>query len=243
MSDRIRCPSAAELLGVWESGLGRTGSERALLLLECACAETPVEELAGWSIGRRDAALFRLRRMLFGERLHSVARCPECGAEVEISFRLSDLECDDAGPGAGMLRLPDREIHFRAPDSRDLAAVETEPDVTAARDRLLERCIVRIDPEAAGELTGPVREQLAARIGEADAMADRRLQVICGECGRRWEEIFDIAAWLGREIGGWVRRMVREVHALACAYGWRESDILAMNPTRRQLYLNLLAQG
>jgi hypothetical protein len=33
---------------------------------------------------------------------------------------------------------------------------------------------------------------------------------------------------------------VREVHLLASAYGWRESDILAMTPWRRQLYLELV---
>jgi hypothetical protein len=33
---------------------------------------------------------------------------------------------------------------------------------------------------------------------------------------------------------------LREVHTLAWAYGWREADILAMSPARRQFYIELV---
>jgi hypothetical protein len=34
--------------------------------------------------------------------------------------------------------------------------------------------------------------------------------------------------------------VLREVHILASAYGWREDDILAMSPARRRIYLEML---
>jgi hypothetical protein len=36
--------------------------------------------------------------------------------------------------------------------------------------------------------------------------------------------------------------MLYDVHALASAYGWREADVLAMSPMRRQVYLELARQ-
>jgi hypothetical protein len=35
--------------------------------------------------------------------------------------------------------------------------------------------------------------------------------------------------------------MLRDVHALATAYGWREADIVAMSPWRRQVYLDMVS--
>ena len=52
--------------------------------------------------------------------------------------------------------------------------------------------------------------------------------------------------WTGRApglvpggIAGRALRLLGHVHALARAYGWREADILAMSPARRQVYLDL----
>jgi hypothetical protein len=52
----------------------------------------------------------------------------------------------------------------------------------------------------------------------------------------------DIASYLWSEIHAWAGRMLRDVHALAAAYGWREADILAMSPWRRQAYLEMIRQ-
>ena len=40
----------------------------------------------------------------------------------------------------------------------------------------------------------------------------------------------------------WARRTLRDVHVLARAYGWREADVLALSPTRRQIYVELSRQ-
>jgi hypothetical protein len=37
------------------------------------------------------------------------------------------------------------------------------------------------------------------------------------------------------------QRLLMEVHLLARAYSWRESDILAMSPARRNAYLQQVA--
>ena len=244
MTEEIRCPSTAELVSSWEGGLGRPGHERALLLLGRAMAGVPEGDLGRWSVGRRDSVLFQLRRMLFGEELNSVARCPHCQAEVELMFAVSDIWRDDerSAEGAGLVEVDGFQVSYRVPDSTDLEAARHMRTVDSARRCLLDRCLLSIAPEGR-ELTETVETAVVAAIAARDPDADRRIGVVCQECGESWEEIFDIAAWLSHEIGAFVRRIVREVHSLASAYGWREEDILAMGPTRRQLYLNILSQA
>jgi hypothetical protein len=54
-----------------------------------------------------------------------------------------------------------------------------------------------------------------------------------------WDVLFDIVSFFWAEIGAWAQRLLREVHALASAYGWREADILALSAWRRRQYLDL----
>jgi hypothetical protein len=53
--------------------------------------------------------------------------------------------------------------------------------------------------------------------------------------------MFDIGAFLWEEIAAQARRLLREVHTLARAYGWREADILVMSAARRQAYLEMVS--
>ena len=62
----------------------------------------------------------------------------------------------------------------------------------------------------------------------------------CPTCGNQWQLFFDIAAFLWLKIEMQARRLLREVHTLARAYGWREADILALSPWRRQAYLEMI---
>ena len=246
MKPEIRCPSTAELVSIWESSLGRPGHDRALLLLERTISGVANVDLARWSIGRRDAALFRLRRMLFGEALNSIARCPHCQAQVELAFSLADIWCEDGRTpeGEGVIEVDGFQVSFRVLNSTDMEAARHMRNIEAARQCLLERCIVAVEPDGDGaEMPASIEARVVAAIANCDPVADRRIEVVCQECGQSWEEIFDVAAWLSQEIAMFVRRIVREVHALASAYGWREDDILAMTPTRRQLYLNILSQA
>jgi hypothetical protein len=42
------------------------------------------------------------------------------------------------------------------------------------------------------------------------------------------------------EISAEARRLLLEVHNLASAYGWSESDILSMSALRRRYYLEMI---
>jgi hypothetical protein len=83
-------------------------------------------------------------------------------------------------------------------------------------------------------------EALDARLSLADAHADIRLNLNCTACAACWRAPFDIASYLWSEVDAWALRLLRDVHRLARAYGWREADILALSSSRRQCYLDML---
>jgi len=66
------------------------------------------------------------------------------------------------------------------------------------------------------------------------------LELSCPVCRQNWRLSFDIGAFLWAEINSLAKRLLREVHTLARAYGWREADILSMSATRRQAYIELV---
>jgi hypothetical protein len=88
------------------------------------------------------------------------------------------------------------------------------------------------------ELCTMVSEKMA----ETDPQGNVQLPLTCPDCGHRWDAPLDIASYLWAEIDAWATRVLRDVHALASAYGWREADILLLSPSRRQAYLEMIYQ-
>ena len=83
--------SAAQLVGVWERGLGQSSLDRALTMLADAYPEMTRAELAALSVGERDARLLALRERLFGDALRSFAECPRCSSGLEFSLDVNEL--------------------------------------------------------------------------------------------------------------------------------------------------------
>jgi hypothetical protein len=241
----MRALSAPEILDVWERGLSLTPVERVLTLLAAACRE-PVDAVAQLSVGQRDARLMQLRDWTFGSQLVSVLTCPVCSERLELTFNTADLRgAVDAEPTEVLtLSVAGYQLLFRVPNSLDLIAIADCQDVHDARQRLLERCVGTSEhqgqPVAVGRLPADVVEAVAHRMALADPQGDVQLPVACSQCGHQWQAGFDIASFFWSEITAWAQRTLREVHALASVYGWREADILTMSAWRRQFYLNCI---
>jgi hypothetical protein len=252
----MRSLSATEVLQVWERGQGVAPVERALDLLAAASPGTPAQEFARLPLGQRDSLLLALRQATFGPRLSIYAECPRCGDRLEFEadtreilsgsgLELSPLALEEKSSGG--LELEGLSLRFRLPDSRDLAAVEKSPSPAAARRILIERCVIEA---RRGEETLPPAELPAdalARLGEAlaqaDPLADVTFDLTCPSCAQRWLLAFDIAMFFWSELQSLAKRLLREVHLLARAYGWREGDILALSAARRQTYLEFVQSG
>jgi hypothetical protein len=215
--------SAAEILGVWERGRNGTLPERALDLLAAGGhPETP--ELL--PVGERDALLVELRELTFGPSLEAVVECPSCGEPLEVTLRATDLreERTAAVDPGGSLRVP---------TAGDLLAVAGAASVEEGTRILLERVVD-------GALDPGLEDTIAERLARADPGAWTELALSCPECAAVWSAPFDIVSFLCAELDAAARRLVDEVHSLASAYGWTESEVLALSPARRGAYLELV---
>jgi hypothetical protein len=236
--------SAAKLLDVWEQGAGAPPYARALLLLAAAWPSTPQEELASWSLGQRDVALLDLRELLFGSAIESLAACPQCGAQSELSFQSADIRAPFAGAEPRLLQEQIDghafQVRLRPVTTATLMAVAGD----SRREALLLQCIVEARRDGAALPATDLPTELLARCGnalaEVDPQADIQLALTCVECGEHWNAPFDPAGFLWHEIESWAERMLREVHVLASAYGWSEADILALSAARRRRYLEMV---
>lgn len=238
----MRALSVAEMLQLWDHGLEHDAVQRPLAMLEAATGR-PQEELAALPIGQRDMLLLALRECTIGPVVEAVLPCPSCGERLELSFRTTQVRAalpvegqevialqGAASPGAGA-----RTLAARLPDSTDLAAVAGLAPCLARRV-LARRCV----GEDAPELSDDLIKALAGALAERDPQAEVLLDMACPACGHVWQALFDIAAFFWAEISSQAARLFGEVAALARAYGWRESDILALSARRRRAYLDLM---
>ena len=231
----MRPLAPTELLAVWEQGLGQPYTDRAISLLAAASPENTRDDLARLSVGERDGRLLTLREWTFGSHLVCISACPKCREPLESFFDVDQIRLPSAsGSSKHCCEIDGHAVVFRIPDSLDLRAIEHLGDPLAARQRLIERCITP------GDLPEVILEQAIREMERADAQANLKLALQCPACEHSWNSAFDIVSFFWKELHAWACRLLREVHQLARAYGWREADILALSPTRRSAYLQLL---
>jgi len=242
----MRALSAGELLDVWEAGLAQAPTERALALLVAACPGSSPDGLASLSIGQRDAKLLMLRERLWGSQMEGVVVCPGCRERLELTLDTREiLSCSPPTPRAEIpLNIAGYNVTFRLPSSLDVMSATGRVDPEACRALLLQRCLLSAQQGGAAveshQLPPDVVLGVAKSMAEADPLADIQLQVTCPSCKRGWGALFDVVSFLWTEIEAWAWRILSDVHTLASAYGWSERDILALSPTRRQFYLEMV---
>lgn len=246
--------SEQDLLHVWESGATQHPLDRALTMLEPAYSSASRNMLAQLSIGQRDTCLFAVRELTFGSHLNGIATCPACQEHIEFSLNLHDMAFLGEAQSLQTLfqkldqriytfTLDSYEVQFHIPTSLDIATiVKQRGDATT----LLRRCITQVTQNGTTvsptELSSTAIYALTAYMAECDPQAEVELALTCAVCQHNWFLLFDIVSYFWAEIAATAKRLLRDVHTLARAYGWREADILAMSTTRRRLYLEMISQ-
>ncbi|PSJ43362.1 phage baseplate protein [Sphingomonas deserti] len=243
----MAAPDPSAILDVWERGLGQPLQRQVVALLAAVRPGTSQSDIAALPLGARDAMLLDLREELFGPALATIATCPQCSEQLEANFALEDVRVSPTAAAEVDLVtvIAGREIRLRPPATADLLAIPSGADAEAVRTILLERCVTGRDvegkPVAAAALPAAAITPIIQSMARADPQAVVELNLACAACGHHFVAIFDIAAFLMREIHGWARQILRDIDSLARAYGWREADILALSPARRQIYVEMAA--
>lgn len=225
----MRALANTEVLELWEQTRGQKPLRQALAWLRCASPELSSEEWGALPVGHVCRALFQLRAAMFGRKMPAVARCPKCDEQVEFTFECEAMlpQLPDCGTAETTLQMNGEELRLRLPSANDLLAASS----AAA---LLERCALSPVHEPASWLV-KASEWVAA----TDPASETAVELTCPTCRQIWEAPLDIASYLSAELANLARRLLREVHRLATAYGWSERDILSISPVRRAAYLEM----
>jgi hypothetical protein len=241
----MRPLSTVDLLNTWEQAAGRTLPEKALLLLDAACADGEPNDPALLSIGQRDAGLLQLREWMFGSQLLNITSCPACNERIEWINNVADLRVPQSAtaPARFNMQVDNYNIQFRLPNSYDLSKVASK-EYSLNPKKLLAECIISAQKDAhdceATELPAQVFELLDERMGSEDPQANIVMNLSCPACAHAWEAQFDIVSYLWTEIDNWAKHVLQDVAVLAAAFGWSEQQVLNLSPQRRQLYLNIV---
>ncbi len=245
--------SPQQTLSLWEQGVRRHPIDRALLLFAVARPDLHAESLADRPLGERNAALMQLQCESFKARLPAWVECPNCQERMEFELDPAQL------PAPAQFEQQDAPVaevagySFRLPTSRHLstlvqqqqdqqaAAAHATDDDTAART-LLQNCLeneaLLPDDEAA---LAELLQEVESALEEADPWAHLALTVQCPVCGCEDVADFDVAQYLWHEIESHSQRLLNDIHHLAQAYGWNESQILALSAARRAAYLQRIS--
>jgi len=240
---RVAELSSSAWLALWEQGHGQSSAQRALTCLRVARLRED-DDPAAWSIAERDVQLLLLRESAFGQQLEGSADCPKCGERLELHFSTREIMPRNLSSGKSIaIEHQGYVVQFRFPAAGDLAALPAAGS-SEARDELLGACFLNGrfvgEPVGFAEIPEEVRDAVEREMAQQDPDAITELALHCPSCAQAWKQAFDAASFLWTELDAWARRTLSDVHTLASAYGWTESEILRLSATRRQLYLGLI---
>lgn len=197
-------------------------------------------EAARLAVCDRDRLLAAVQRELFGDRIDADARCGSCEMDFTLAFSLAALidarapevpEGVDGPDDAGFYSLAG--IRFRLPCSRDLMRVAGLP-AEAAQAALLDACIIQGD-------AGVCADDVDAAMARLGPTLNTDLEATCPHCSSLQTVRFNIADFLARQLANERPFLVREVHEIACAYGWAHDTIMALPRQERHDYVRLIA--
>ena len=242
--------SSQTIVQLWESGLRQDHVERMLTLLAVALPEVLHKDILALSIGQCDAYLLLLHERMSGSHFVGFSECSHCQERLEFSFTMTDIwagaaPLDEVGK-VYSYQIEDFEIQMRLPTLADMLAISEHQDAASARLLLLHRCIVQVmrkgDAVQIEALPDEISMTLGEKVLEHDPQAEIQIDMTCPQCQHHRPALFDVSRFLWTEIQAQAKRLLREVHTLAQAYGWRETEILALSNVRRQCYLEMVAE-
>jgi len=220
--------------------------------------EIDVNDIRALTVGDRDALLLHLRRLTYGDKIHSVLACPQtgCGEKMDLELTIGDIvvPLNQHAKEIYEMELNEKDIayrvEFRLPTGADQEAIArtAHSDPGYASTQLLQRCIQEIKKNGRkvklrNNLPVAVTEALSQQMAELDPQAEILIKMPCPSCQQEFVANFDIGDFFFRELIAHSQQVFREVHLLAWHYHWDERDILNMTRSRRQIYLNQLADA
>jgi hypothetical protein len=212
-------------------------------LLERCSDGADAETWWGEPCSARIATLVRLAAASDGvDTLAARLRCPlpACGIEFEIAVPVDAIDVPSS-PDRVDVPLPDGRVAVvRQPTGDDQrrwlqGRYSSHTDAVTA---IVESLIVSGDVEPADASSLAV---IGTALAELDPLVDFTVSCVCPSCDSPTDVAVDLEGLALARLAAVRRTLLADVHALASAYGWTESEVLAVPPERRLRYRELIA--
>lgn len=195
-------------------------------------------EAWSWTVASRLQGLLAVVRTTRPADLDISARCDRCHEPLSFSLPLEGFL---QTPPSGLLRCQpenDSAFNVRLPTGADqkgwLETGEDNPETLAKTLVVDEQALARWDENHLSAM-----EQV---LEEADPYTALDLESECPYCEAAVSQPLDLESVLLHRLQSALTERLREVHRLARAYHWSESDILALPAQRREFYLACIAR-
>jgi hypothetical protein len=205
-------------------------------------------DVAGATIADRDRLVAALYASAFGDQIESRADCASCSQQFELGFSLSDLlseldrrasvalaHYEPVGPGGDHLYELGTGVRFRLPTVADEQALASD----SSPDALLARCVQMV-PGKTGHAAAFSGEAVEVAMEALAPVLSLALPARCAHCGHGQEIDFDVVDFFLAALRRERPLFVREVHTLACTYGWSYGEIVRLPRGERRAYVEAI---
>lgn len=197
-----------------------------------------------WSVAARLQGLLAIVHETSGPLTTAVATCRHagCGERIELELALADFALDP--PDSIDWQTPQRQAaRVRLPAGSDQLAWYHAHRAGHGADSvwLARRLIARLDAvQPAAEWQMPLSwvASIGTALAEADPLTALTVTVLCPACGVELAVEVDLEALLLESCRRQQRALLDDIHYLAGAYHWSETDIVALPAWRRARYLS-----
>ncbi len=242
----MRQLSGELLLTALDHGTEDTYLGRIITMLAIAHPEGSREQIAAQSMQEITIQLLALHSLSFGPQLDGYLACPSCNARLEFTLPI-DPVIESLRQSASIVKtacsIGETSFTMRLATISDMLSIARITYLPNARNQLLARCMSNdeLDHDPLAALQNPAFCQLAIeKFDQLQSDAEICVELLCAECGESSPVDLDIGRFLWTEVRSAATRLMRDVHDLASAYGWQESDIVGMSDVRRRTYLEMI---
>jgi hypothetical protein len=231
---------AANLLAAWEAAETVPPAAVGAVLLHQAGVVDDLDTCLDMPLATTSALVASVYSESFGDTVEGVLSCGSCAESLEVNLTLEAFHALPDGPGTAAVTSPQAgpALVVRCPTTRDLLAVAAAADPGTS---LLARCLTEADGTAI-DPSSLDPDTLAAVDAAAEDLAGGAAVLVrtaCPNCGEPVSADVDVSGLLWQRLSDEVPAVLAEVAELAAAFGWSETEILAMSAARRGAYLDL----